>query len=149
MKVTELERLGEQERKEWIDRFKREIEVTAKLEHPNIVPVYEAGECEGKLFYSMQYIPGDSLKEALKKGLVEGRLAAKHMEAVARALHYAHCEGVIHRDVKPANILVDSAHAKPLIFDFGLAKRARAPELTRSGGLLGTPWYAAPEQIKN
>ncbi len=134
-------------------RFKIEAEASAKLDHPNIVPVYDFGESEGQAFLSMQFVPGENLKQKSRKG--ELCLAGKHGEAtaiatfmlaVSRAVAHAHDHGVLHRDLKPSNILVDS-EGKPHLTDFGLAKIVDAQEsATGPGGVVGTLSYMAPEQ---
>lgn len=137
---------------ELIRRFRSEAETAASLEHPGIVPVYEVGESDGSPFFSMQLIQGESLAARLqrirlgeKPALSEER-AAWLIECMARAVHHAHQRGVLHRDIKPGNILLDAEDA-PRLTDFGLAKLLRHDTtLTRAGGVLGTPAYMAPEQ---
>jgi serine/threonine protein kinase len=127
-------------------RFRTEAEATARLQHPNIVTVYEVGEVDGQHFYSMDFIDGPSLSKKLLYGPLPGRVAAKHVMTVARAMHHAHCHGILHRDLKPSNILLD-AQEVPHITDFGLAKKIDADSSqTRTGMVMGTPSYMAPEQ---
>ncbi|QDV26107.1 serine/threonine-protein kinase [Aureliella helgolandensis] len=127
-------------------RFFAEAEATARLEHPGIVPVFEVAEHEGHPFFSMQFVPGETLAERLKQGPLPQRLAAKVMVDVARAIHYAHDQGVLHRDIKPSNILIDEFD-RVRVTDFGLAKLSdSADSLTRSGAVIGTPSYMSPEQ---
>jgi predicted Ser/Thr protein kinase len=127
-------------------RFHTEAEATAKLQHPGIVRVYEVGEIDGKLYYSMDYIEGPSLSKRLASGPLPGRTAARYVAAVARAIHYAHRNGILHRDLKPSNILLDPDD-QPHVTDFGLAKKIGGDsQRTRSGTILGTPSYMAPEQ---
>jgi serine/threonine-protein kinase len=129
-----------------LQRFLAEAAATASLEHPNIVPVYEAGDIEGRPFFSMQLVDGETLAERVARGPMPQRQAAEVVAAVARAIGFAHLQGVLHRDVKPSNILI-SAGGTPLITDFGLAKQSGSgTDLTRSGMLLGTPAYMSPEQ---
>ena len=127
-------------------RFFTEAEATAGLQHPNIVTIHEVGEADGCHFFSMDYIEGSSLSQRLKAGPVPGRTAARYVQTVARAMHHAHRHGILHRDLKPGNILLDredQAH----VTDFGLAKRLGSDSgHTRSGSVLGTPGYMAPEQ---
>ncbi|HEY2787704.1 MAG TPA: serine/threonine-protein kinase [Fimbriiglobus sp.] len=128
-------------------RFQGEAESLAKSRHPGIVEIYEVGEENGRPFFSMEYCPGGSLAKAVRTG---GRPTAKRsaglVAAVARAVHAAHLVGVIHRDLKPGNILL-AADGSPKVADFGLAVLAdRDSRLTSSGALLGTPSYCAPEQ---
>ena len=127
-------------------RFRREAESVAKLDHPAIVPVYEVGEHEGRPFFSMKYVAGETLSRRLASGPMSPREAARILAAVARAVHYAHEQGVLHRDLKPSNIIIDK-NGDPHVSDFGLARPlADAASLTRSGAVLGTPAYMAPEQ---
>lgn len=128
------------------ERFCAEAEAAARLDHPNIVPVYEVGEAEGRPFFSMKYIAGRTLAQLLAEHPLPAHQAASILAAVSRAIHFAHEKGVLHRDLKPSNILID-ADGEPHITDFGLAKRIADPvSLTKSGAILGTPSYMAPEQ---
>src|SRR6476659_440523 len=133
---------------ETLARFRREAEAAAHLDHPNIVPIYEVGQCEDELpFFSMKFAAGGSLVEAAPALSREPRRAAALMARVARAIHYAHIRGILHRDLKPANILLDG-HGEPLVSDFGLAKWFDSvSNLTRSLTVFGTPGYIAPEQV--
>lgn len=127
-------------------RFRQEAEAAAQLHHPSIVPVYEVGQHDGRLFFSMQLIEGQTLSHLLRDGPLPPRYTARILSHVARAVHYAHEQGVLHRDLKPSNILLDS-DGKPHITDFGLARRVSDSEsLTRTGAVLGTPSYMSPEQ---
>lgn len=127
-------------------RFTAEATATAKLEHPNIVPVYEVGEIGGRPFFSMKYVKGRTLAELIDRDPIDEREAARIVAAIARATHFAHEQGVLHRDLKPSNILLDD-NRTALVSDFGLAKQLGATnDLTRSGLLLGTPAYMSPEQ---
>ncbi len=127
-------------------RFLHEAESVARLNHPAIVPVYEVGEEEGRLFFSMKYVSGETLSRRLAAGPLPPRETARILAAVCRAVHYAHREGVLHRDLKPSNIIVDDQD-EPHVSDFGLARPiAGAADLTRTGAVLGTPAYMAPEQ---
>ncbi len=117
-----------------------------RLNHRNIVPVYEVGEHNRRLFFSMQYIQGETMSTLLLAGPLNSRLTARILSTVARAIHYAHEQGVLHRDLKPSNILID-VNGDPHIMDFGLARRVSATEsLTKTGAVLGTPSYMSPEQ---
>lgn len=128
------------------DRFRAEAEAAAKLDHPGIVPVYEVGEFEGRPYFNMKYIAGETLSQRLAQGPLPPREAARILAAVSRAIHFAHVHGVLHRDVKPSNILLDE-HDEPHVTDFGLAKQVTdAASLTKTGAVLGTPAYMAPEQ---
>ena len=131
---------------EEIHRFHTEAEAAAKLEHPNIVPIYEVGEHEGMHFFSMAYVEGQDLAEMIRDQPLPPRQAAEYVKALAEALAYSHSQGVLHRDIKPANVLIDENN-QPRITDFGLAKRVDAQtEMTNTGQILGTPQYMPPEQ---
>ncbi len=129
-------------------RFRTEAEAVARLRHPNIVQVYEVGEHEGLPFFSLEFIEGGSLHQKTDGKPLPPRVAAEIVEALARAMHYAHERNIIHRDLKPANILLTS-DGIPKITDFGLAKRLEQTDessKTRTGTLMGTPSYMSPEQ---
>lgn len=130
-----------------VARFRREAETAARLEHPNIVPIYHVGEtADGFPYYTMKYAAAGSLLQARHPLLEHPRQSAALIMKVARAVHYAHENGVLHRDLKPGNILLDS-HGEPLVSDFGLARcEAVSSYLTRSLSSFGTPGYIAPEQ---
>ena len=132
---------------ETLARFRREAEAAAHLDHSNILPIYEVGQCEDELpFFSMKFAAGGNLVEAGPALRREPRRAAWLMAKVARAVHYAHSRGILHRDLKPANILLDG-HGEPLVSDFGLATWLDSvSDLTRSLTIFGTPGYIAPEQ---
>lgn len=137
---------GEFANQDDVRRFLAEAEAAAGLDHPGIVPVYESGEIGGQHFFSMGYINGRSLAALLAAGPLPPRRAAELLVQVADAVDYAHRQGVIHRDLKPGNILLDQDE-NPRVTDFGLAKRiAGGSELTRTGQALGTPSYMPPEQ---
>ncbi|MBN2293342.1 MAG: protein kinase [Pirellulales bacterium] len=130
-----------------VDRFHHEAQAAARLEHEHIVTVYEVGEINGQSFYSMRYVEGRSLSEILQDGPIANRRAVQYMEPVARAVDEAHRLGILHRDLKPQNILVDSKTDRAMVADFGLAKLTEGPaELTRAGEVMGTPQYMSPEQ---
>jgi eukaryotic-like serine/threonine-protein kinase len=133
-----------------VQRFRLEAEAAAKLDHPNIVPIFEIGEHEGQHYYSMKLIGGRNLAGWAGEGRAEtdagGRKAARLVAAVARAVHYAHQRGILHRDLKPTNILLD-ARGEPHVTDFGLAKLTNEnSDMTGTAAVLGTPGYMAPEQ---
>lgn len=127
-------------------RFRTEAAACAQLSHPNIVPIYEVGEENGVPFFTMKLIEGGSLSDRLKQGPLPVREAAAMMVKIARAVSFAHERGVLHRDLKPGNILLDAA-GEPLLTDFGLAKLAdHDSQLTVTNAQLGTPHYMSPEQ---
>ncbi len=129
-----------------VKRFRAEAEAAARLDHPGIVPVYEVGRHDGKHYFSMAFVEGESLAHRLAQGLPAPRQAAELTRQVAEAVAYAHVEGVVHRDLKPANILIDKA-GQPRLTDFGLAKWVEGDGgLTATGEILGTPSYMPPEQ---
>jgi serine/threonine-protein kinase len=129
-------------------RFQAEVSAAARLQHPHIVKVHRAGSVEGCHYYAMDFIDGHSLAHRLKDGPLSGKLAASLIAVVARAIHHAHEEGILHRDLKPANVLLDQ-EGRPHIADFGLAKHfSRDDGHTRTGAILGTPGYMAPEQAQ-
>jgi serine/threonine protein kinase len=129
-----------------ITRFRTEAEAAARLQHPHIVAVHDVGAIEGQHYFSMDFIEGASLAQKLQAGPMPGRMAARYIRLIARAVHHAHKQGVLHRDLKPSNILIDTED-EPHIMDFGLAKRLGGDSAqTRTGVVLGTPSYMAPEQ---
>jgi len=128
-------------------RFERELKTVAGLEHPAIVPVYDVGEENGQPYYVMRYMPGGSLAGWIKKGKFSLEDTARLIEKIAQGLAYAHQKGVIHRDLKPDNILFD-AHGAPFISDFGIAKLAETAVGLTASGIVGTPAYMSPEQAK-
>ena len=132
-------------------RFVREAHAVAAVDHPHIIPVYEAGEAEGVLFIAMRFVAGDDLRVVVgREGALRPRRAAAFISPVASALDAAHAAGLVHRDVKPANMLVDVGPGRPehvYLSDFGVARGMLSSGLTGAGQFLGTPDYAAPEQI--
>jgi serine/threonine-protein kinase len=129
-----LEGLSPEQRRKAIERFLiAEAQTAAQLEHEHIVKVYEVGESDGRPFYSMRYVEGVSLHDLIKtEGPLEGRRAAAYLEPVARAVHEAHRHGILHRDLKPHNILVDARTDRPLVTDFSLAKLLHAEQGRRT-----------------
>jgi eukaryotic-like serine/threonine-protein kinase len=139
-------RTGAQANPEALARFRTEAEAVARLQHPNIVQIYEVGEHQGPPYFSLEFVDGGSLAEKLAGAPQPYGEAARLLEVLARAVHYAHERGVVHRDLKPANVLL-TADGTPKIADFGLAKRLDGEGgQTRSGVVMGTLQYMAPEQ---
>jgi WD40 repeat protein len=128
-------------------RFQREAEAAARLRHPHLVAVHDCGEHEGTLWYSMDFIEGESLAERIQRQPLAPREAAELIEKVTRAVAFAHGQGVWHRDLKPANILIDQA-GEPHVTDFGLAHTEASTGLTVSGHLAGSPHYLPPERAR-
>ena len=150
------------------ERFRREAEAVATLQNPHIVQIFEIGEASGHLYLALEYVDGGSLAQHLRGTPWPAKEAAELVELLARAVHYAHEQGVVHRDLKPGNILLASGRGvsgessrdgrsspaahdpfTPKITDFGLAKRlgdSGNPDGTRTGAVMGTPSYIAPEQ---
>ncbi len=129
-------------------RFDREAKIVARLEHPHIVPVYDFDEHDKQPYLVMKFIPGQMLKDKLRRGTLPTAEVVRIMDAVADALTYAHEEGILHRDIKPSNILFDERD-RPYLTDFGLARLTAAGESTMSADvMLGTPHYISPEQAK-
>jgi serine/threonine protein kinase len=129
-----------------LKRFRREAEAAASLEHPGIVPIHEVGEREGTCYFSMGFIEGDQLDAVVRREPIPVRRAAELIAKVARTVHYAHEHHILHRDIKPGNILLD-AEGEPHLTDFGLARLVETEStITRTMEVLGTPSYMAPEQ---
>ena len=131
-----------------VQRFRQEAELAANLDHPGIVPIYEIGEHHGQHYFSMKLIEGGTLHFRAAEFQRDARKAAALMATVARAVHHAHQQGILHRDLKPGNILIDAA-GEPHVTDFGLARKIGLDSsLTMSGQIMGTPHYMAPEQAR-
>jgi serine/threonine protein kinase len=130
-------------------RFVSESKLAASLDHPNVIPIHAAGEHEGILYIAMRFVPGDDLRTVLRdEGPMDPERAVRIIAQIASALDAAHAHGLVHRDVKPANVLL-TADDHAYLTDFGLTKRLSADtEATRSGMVLGTLDYIAPEQIR-
>ncbi|MGB7346259.1 MAG: protein kinase, partial [Pirellulaceae bacterium] len=137
---------GEHASEDQIRRFQKEAEAAANLSHPNIVSVYEVGEHQGLPFFSLEFVDGPSLSEQLKETTMSDREAASILLPIARAIEYSHQRGILHRDLKPQNILL-TPEGVPKVADFGLAKRLDSNDgQTMTGVVVGTPGYLAPEQ---
>jgi hypothetical protein len=131
-----------------VQRFLAEAKAAARLRHPNIVPTYESGELEGQFYIAAQFVDGEPLAERIEGEPVEFRQAAEWVAQLAEALAYAHREGIVHRDIKPGNVMLDR-QSVPQIMDFGLAKRIDEDSaITTDGSVLGTPAYMPPEQAR-
>src|SRR6266478_3611422 len=127
-------------------RFRLEAEAAARLNHPSIVPIHEIGEREGCCYFSMNLIEGGQLDEVTRREPIPIRRAAELIAKLARTVHYAHQHGILHRDIKPGNVLLDS-EGEPHLTDFGLARLVETEStVTRTTDMLGTPSYMAPEQ---
>jgi serine/threonine protein kinase/Tfp pilus assembly protein PilF len=139
-------RLGQWASKAHLKRFRLEAEAAARLEHPGIVPIHEVGERDGSCYFSMKFIEGGQLDEVVRRTPMSIRQAADLIATVARTVHYAHGHGILHRDIKPGNILLD-AKGEPHLTDFGLARLVESESnVTQTLDVLGTPSYMAPEQ---
>jgi serine/threonine protein kinase len=132
-----------------LKRFHTEASAAARLQHPHIVKVHRVGVHDERHYYSMDFIDGTSLAQRLSSGPLPGKTAAAYLVTIARAIHHAHEKGILHRDLKPGNVLIDQDD-QPHITDFGLAKHLSAADnaQTRTGSILGTPSYMAPEQAR-
>src|SRR5437762_788731 len=129
-----------------VKRFRREAEAAASLDHPSIVPIYEVGERDGQCYFSMKFVEGGQLDEVVRRAPMSIRQGAELIAKVARTVHYAHEHGILHRDIKPGNILLD-AKGEPHLTDFGLARLVESESsVTHTLEVLGTPSYMAPEQ---
>ena len=137
--------------REFRSRFAHEWEIAASIEHSNVIPVYEVGEAAALLYSAMRYVEGTDLRAVIA---TEGRLSAARaggiLAELTAALDAAHAHGLVHRDVKPANVLMAREGAREQVYltDFGLAKPASSPSRTRTGPFVGTLDYAAPEQLQ-
>ena len=138
--------LGQWASKAHLKRFRLEAEAAARLEHPGIVPIHEVGERDGSCYFSMKFVEGGQLDEVARREPMPIRRAVELIAKVARTVHYAHEHGILHRDIKPGNILLD-AKGEPHLTDFGLARLVESESsVTHTLEVLGTPSYMAPEQ---
>src|SRR5437763_1115956 len=131
---------------EELQRHEAEMRTLAQLDHPNLVTVYDAGEADSQPYLVMQLIEGDTLADELRRGPIGPERAARYGAALADALAYVHEQGFVHRDVKPANVLI-AADGRVHLADFGIARLVDSAHVTRTGDVLGTPAYFAPEQV--
>ena len=146
--ALKLIKSGELAGDEEVQRFRNEAEAAAQLDHPNIVPIYEVGEQDGRHFFSMGFVDGVGLDARIKEGPLPPREAAELIKTIAEAVQYAHDKGIVHRDLKPANVLIDN-DGNPRITDFGLAKKVGEDSgMTATGQVMGTPSYMPPEQAE-
>jgi serine/threonine protein kinase/tetratricopeptide (TPR) repeat protein len=138
--------LGQWASKAHLKRFRREAEAAASLDHPSIVPIYEVGERDTSCYFSMKFVEGGQLDEVVRRTPMSIRQAVELIAKVARTVHYAHEHGILHRDIKPGNILLDTK-GEPHLTDFGLARLVESESsVTQTLDVLGTPSYMAPEQ---
>src|SRR5437762_4406968 len=138
--------LGQWASKAHLKRFRREAEAAASLDHPGIVPIYEVGERDGSCYFSMKFIEGGQIDEVGRRTSISLRKAAELIAKIARTVHYAHEHGILHRDIKPGNVLLDQK-GEPHLTDFGLARLVETEStVTRTMEVLGTPSYMAAEQ---
>src|SRR5881296_321468 len=138
--------LGQWASEAHLKRFRREAEAAASLDHPSIVPIYEVGERDGSCYFSMKFVEGGQLDEVVRRTPMSIRQAVELIAKVARTVHYAHEHGILHRDIKPGNVLLD-AKGEPHLTDFGLARLVETEStVTHTMEVLGTPSYMAPEQ---
>ena len=138
--------LGHWASKAHVKRFRREAEAAASLDYAGIVPIHEVGERDGSCYFSMKFVEGGQLDEVVRRSPISIRQAVELIAKVARIVHYAHEHGILHRDIKPGNILLD-ANGEPHLTDFGLARLLETESsVTQTLDVLGTPSYMAPEQ---
>jgi serine/threonine-protein kinase len=134
--------------KEFVERFQREARTSARLEHPNIIPIYRVGKSGRVIFFVMKFLRGKPLSALLaSRGALPPMEIRQVLTQVGRALAYAHRSGIVHRDIKPDNIMFDE-HGQALVTDFGIAKAATGSKLTGTGMAIGTPHYMSPEQAR-
>lgn len=132
-----------------VKRFIREARLYAKLEHPNLINIYETGIAEGTAFIVMKYVKGENLKSYIQKDIkTRLSLVSGIIESLSGALNYIHKKGIIHRDIKPANIIIEDGGKNIFLADFGIARSDSSQTMTMTGSIMGTPYYISPEQIK-
>src|SRR5262252_819250 len=132
------------------ERFLREARMAASLSHPHIVPIYRVGEAGGFVFFAMAYVNGETLGERLRtRGPLAPALATRLLKEVAWALSYAHGRGIVHRDIKPDNILIEAETGRALVSDFGIARGAGETAISDPGRVMGTAHFMSPEQASS
>ena len=147
IRPDQLSQFLPEEREKMLSRFRNEVHAAAKLDHEHVVTVYDVGEVDGQSYYAMRFVDGESLKDKLADGPLEPEDAARYMEQVASALAEAHDHGILHRDLKPHNVMVDAKTDRALLADFGLAKLTEGDQqLTATESAIGSPPYMSPEQ---
>lgn len=153
LKVIRSDRLSDltsQQRSETVARFQREARAAAGLEHDHLVTVYDVGEVDGRPYYSMQLVHGQTLATVTRDGPLQDRLAAEYIKTTVQAVQAAHERGILHRDLKPQNMILDAQSNRVLVTDFGLAKLYDADvSATKTGDIFGSPPYMPPEQAKS
>lgn len=153
LKLIRPEQLSQflpEERDKALARFRTEVKAAAQLEHDHVVTVYDVGEIEGQSYYAMRYVHGGSLKDKLSEGPLKPEDAARYMEQVSLALASAHSHGILHRDLKPHNVMVDANTDRAMLADFGLAKLTDGDQqLTATEAAMGSPPYMSPEQTRD
>ena len=132
--------------REFAERFLQEAKMVATLNHPHIIPVYDVGQIDSHYYIAMEYLPGNSLSHWIESGLEEAEVLQITRE-IAEALHYAHTKGIVHRDIKPDNIMFREDYSAVLT-DFGIARSDKSKNLTQEGTMIGTPAYMSPEQAR-
>src|ERR671914_2185112 len=132
---------------QFVERFRREAKNAAGLSHPNIVQIYDRGEAEGTYYIAMEYLEGRTLKEAAGRQPLPIREAIGYVREILAALRFAHRKGIVHRDIKPHNALIDG-DGRVKVTDFGIARAGAASQMTEAGSIIGTAQYLSPEQAK-
>ncbi len=150
LKIAEVQSLSPQGKKLMVERFDQEARTAAALAHDHIVPIFDVGSVDGKPYIAMQLVEGGDLGALSKEEPFTSKTAAQYMSGIARGMAAAHAKGMLHRDIKPQNVLIDRTKNRALLTDFGLARYLEDDSgLTQTGQLLGTPSFMPPEQIRN
>src|ERR671919_3198262 len=133
---------------QFVERFRREAKNAAGLSHPNIVSIYDRGEAEGTYYIAMEHLDGRNLKELIvARGPAPVRIAIDYARQILQALRFAHRNGIVHRDIKPHNVVVDG-DGRVKVMDFGIARAGAASQMTEAGSIIGTAQYLSPEQAR-